>query len=66
MFIADWFKSAALDGGEPVTPDYLDNMQEMEQPLNLDRLVRLGAAVAEKQADAAHFREAMVDRVRLD
>lgn len=66
LFTADWFKSAALDVGEPITPDYLDNMQEMDRPQNLDRLARLGAAVAEKQVDAAHFPHAFDDGVRLD
>jgi hypothetical protein len=41
-------------------------MQEMDRPQNLDRLARLGAAVAEKQVDAAHFRHAFDGEVWLD
>jgi predicted acylesterase/phospholipase RssA len=57
MFTADWFEKAGLDVGEAVDAAYLADMQEMDRPQNLDRLARLGAAVAEKQVDAAHFPE---------
>jgi hypothetical protein len=44
--------------GEAMDAAYLATMQEMDTPQNLDRLVRLGTAVAERQVDAAHFPEA--------
>jgi hypothetical protein len=65
MFTADWFEKAGLDVGEPVDAAYLANMQEMDRPQNLDKLARLGAAVAEKQVDAAHFPAAFDAGVRL-
>lgn len=58
LFTADWFAKAGLDVGEAVNAAYLADMQEMDRPQNLDRLARLGAAVAEKQVSDAHFPEA--------
>ena len=55
IFTGDWFEKAGLDVGESVDAAYLANMQEMDRPQNLDRLARLGSAVAEKQVDSAHF-----------
>jgi hypothetical protein len=55
IFTADWFEKAGLDVGEAVDAAYLANMQEMDRPQNLDRLAKLGATVAEKQVDSAHF-----------
>ncbi len=52
-----WRRGVALEN-DAEDADYLANMQEMDRPENLDRLARLGAAVAEKQVDAAHFPEA--------
>ncbi|GGP26831.1 patatin-like phospholipase family protein [Silvimonas amylolytica] len=65
VFTENWFEKAGLDVGEVVDAAYLANMQEMDRPQNLDRLTRLGAAVAEKQVDAAHFPEAFDANVRL-
>ena len=65
MFTADWFEKAGLDLGEPVDAAYLSSMQEMDRPQNLDRLARLGAAVAENQVDAAQFPEAFDAGVRV-
>jgi len=65
MFTADWFEKAGLDVGEAMDAAYLANMQEMDRPQNLDRLARLGAAVAEKQVDVAHFPEAFDAGVRV-
>jgi uncharacterized protein len=65
MFTADWFEKAGLDLGETVNSEYLATMQEMDRPQNLDRLARLGAAVAGKQVDAAHFPEAFDAGVRV-
>jgi len=65
MFTADWFAKAGLDVGEAVDAAYLANMQEMDRPQNLDRLARLGAALAEKQVDVAHFPEAFDAGVRV-
>ena len=65
IFTADWFKKAGLDVGETVDAAYLADMQEMDRPQNLDRLARLGAAVAEKQVDVAHFPEAFDAGVRV-
>ncbi|MGM9514774.1 patatin-like phospholipase family protein [Roseateles sp. DB2] len=55
LFTAGWFAQAGLDLGEAVDAAYLSSMQEMDRPQNLDRLARLGAALAAKQVDAAHF-----------
>jgi uncharacterized protein len=66
MFTADWFEKAGLDVGEAVDAAYLADMQEMDRPQNLDRLARLGAAVAEKQVGAAHFPETFDAGVRVD
>ncbi|MFT3800632.1 MAG: patatin-like phospholipase family protein [Burkholderiaceae bacterium] len=66
LFTADWFNEAGLDVGEAVDAAYLADMQEMDRPQNLDRLARLGAAVADKQVDAAHFPEAFDAGVRVD
>ncbi len=65
MFTADWFKKAGINVGETVDAAYLADMQEMDRPQNLDRLARLGAAVAETQVDAAHFPEAFDAGVRV-
>jgi hypothetical protein len=65
MFTADWFAKAGLDVGEAVDAAYLASMQEMDRPQNLDRLARLGAALAEKQVDVAHFPEAFDAGVRV-
>lgn len=58
IFTAEWFAKAGLNVGETVDAAYLALMQEMDKPQNLDRLARLGAAVAEKQVDVAHFPKA--------
>lgn len=65
LFTADWFTSVGLDVGETVNADYLTNMQEMDKPENLDRLARLGAAVAEKQVEVAHFPAAFDQGVKV-
>jgi uncharacterized protein len=65
MFTAGWFEEAGLDVGEAMDAAYFANMQEMDRPQNLDRLARLGAAVAEKQLDLAHFPEGFDSGVRV-
>ena len=64
LFTADWFKAAALDVGETVNATYLADMQAMDRPENLNRLARLGQALAEKQVSADHFPPAFDNGVR--
>lgn len=64
IFTADWFSKAGVDVGEPIDATYLADMQAMDRPDNLDRLARLGRAVADQQVSAEHFPEAFDAGVR--
>jgi hypothetical protein len=44
LFTRPWFKQAL---GRDVDADYLESMQEMDRPENLDALAELGKAVAQ-------------------
>lgn len=65
LFTAEWFEKAGLDVGEAVDAAYLANMQEMDRPQNIEKLAKLGTALADKQVDGAHFPPAFDEGVRL-
>lgn len=52
LFTAEWFKNEL---GQNVDAKYLESMQEMDKPENLDELAELGRVVAELQVKVAHL-----------
>lgn len=62
LFTKDWFKQAL---GRDVDAAYLDSMQEMDRPENLDALCELGKAVA-AQVQPDHLPKVFDEGVQVD